>query len=286
MSQCKWLTLATIVLFCFCGSAQSGLIPYYNEVMADNPLVYYQFDEAVGATTAVNYGTASSADGTFYNLTLGQTSAFAGLGVCGAYNGIWGTDGSTLIIPSGVTAMNVGTGDFSIELWYYAANDDRHDLFANKDNSATVKSFALINDWPSAVDTVCAYETGGTVHNTKPSAENEAWHHLMVTRTSGTYAMYIDTTKTAITGSSVLDFTADKWSGQKTIGSNFAGSSGHDTTQTLNGFLDEFAFYGTALTQERINAHYAAAQVPEPSTAALLTCGLLGLLAYAWRKRK
>ena len=26
--------------------------------------------------------------------------------------------------------------------------------------------------------------------------------------------------------------------------------------------------------------------VPEPSTLALLGCGLFGLLAYAWRKRK
>ena len=27
-------------------------------------------------------------------------------------------------------------------------------------------------------------------------------------------------------------------------------------------------------------------EVPEPSTLALLACGLVGLLAYAWRKRK
>ena len=30
----------------------------------------------------------------------------------------------------------------------------------------------------------------------------------------------------------------------------------------------------------------SSGQVPEPSTLALLACGLIGLLAYAWRKRK
>ena len=31
---------------------------------------------------------------------------------------------------------------------------------------------------------------------------------------------------------------------------------------------------------------YADGQIPEPSTLVLLTVGLFGLLAYAWRKRK
>jgi len=31
---------------------------------------------------------------------------------------------------------------------------------------------------------------------------------------------------------------------------------------------------------------WSVSQIPEPSTLALLTCGLFGLLAYAWRKRR
>ena len=52
----------------------------------------------------------------------------------------------------------------------------------------------------------------------------------------------------------------------------------------FSGLADEVAIYGTTLTPAQIQAHYAAAQVPEPGTAAL---GLvsLGLLALRRRRR-
>lgn len=37
---------------------------------------------------------------------------------------------------------------------------------------------------------------------------------------------------------------------------------------------------------ELIPCNLSVVPVPEPSTLALLACGLTGLLAYAWRKRK
>jgi hypothetical protein len=36
----------------------------------------------------------------------------------------------------------------------------------------------------------------------------------------------------------------------------------------------------------RVNLIYDAAAVPEPASVTLVTMGLVGLLAYAWRKRK
>ena len=44
---------------------------------------------------------------------------------------------------------------------------------------------------------------------------------------------------------------------------------------------------GTAVNTQRLNfLSMTEEATPEPSTFALTVCGLLGLLAYAWRKRK
>jgi len=49
----------------------------------------------------------------------------------------------------------------------------------------------------------------------------------------------------------------------------------------FDGQLDDIRFYDEALSQSEI-----AALVPEPSTLALATVGLLSLVAFAWRRRK
>ncbi len=56
--------------------------------------------------------------------------------------------------------------------------------------------------------------------------------------------------------------------------------------QCYSGQLDEFAYWnGTALSDaQMINLGNAA--IPEPSTFILSVMGIVGLLAYAWRKRK
>lgn len=50
----------------------------------------------------------------------------------------------------------------------------------------------------------------------------------------------------------------------------------------LSGSLDEFAIYGTALSADRIAAHYAG--IPEPSSAVLLL--MAAAVALAWRRRR
>ena len=48
-------------------------------------------------------------------------------------------------------------------------------------------------------------------------------------------------------------------------------------------YSDGFGYYPTA---DVLSTSFDAHLIPEPSTIALLGCGLFGLLAYAWRKRK
>jgi hypothetical protein len=44
--------------------------------------------------------------------------------------------------------------------------------------------------------------------------------------------------------------------------------------------------FGFSVTGAVVTEQFSVTKVPEPSTLALLGCGLFGLLAYAWRKRK
>lgn len=52
------------------------------------------------------------------------------------------------------------------------------------------------------------------------------------------------------------------------------------------GELDEIAIFNRGLSADDVAALWNAATVPEPSALALVIGGLLGLLCYAWRKRR
>ena len=56
----------------------------------------------------------------------------------------------------------------------------------------------------------------------------------------------------------------------------------------FHGDIDEAAVYDTALSPERVLAHYEAGinPIPEPSTIVLSVLGIFGLLATARRRRK
>jgi threonine dehydrogenase-like Zn-dependent dehydrogenase len=48
-------------------------------------------------------------------------------------------------------------------------------------------------------------------------------------------------------------------------------------------FVDK---YNGSLTNDLTVVHATISEVPEPATIVMLASGLIGLLAYAWRKRK
>ncbi len=134
---------------------------------------------------------------------------------------------------------------------------------------------------------------------------------MVVTRTSGVYAEYINGVQQTLnptTLSPVTDFRSTA-SGSyspsfdvaaypapdvstlfKVIGFN---GTAINTGSSQLSLIGQFSFYNYALSggaNGQVAAHFAAAEqavpIPEPSTLALLITGLSGLLAYAWRKRR
>ena len=62
-------------------------------------------------------------------------------------------------------------------------------------------------------------------------------------------------------------------------GDTFAVGGNYGNT-CANGYFDDVRIYDSALTASQVGS-----MVPEPGTFAMSIAGLLGILAYAWRKR-
>ncbi|MBN1395823.1 MAG: PEP-CTERM sorting domain-containing protein [Pirellulales bacterium] len=78
------------------------------------------------------------------------------------------------------------------------------------------------------------------------------------------------------------DLTADP--GTKVYVAGAEGNAHFDTFDVFDRLHFSVQSLGTTVTARMDD--FRIEQIPEPSTLALLGCGLVGLLAYAWRKRK
>ena len=124
-----------------------------------------------------------------------------------------------------------------------------------------------------------------------------AWHHIVgVLDSSKNMKLYIDGGDNVVSGTH--NFTT--WPNGTdcnlplTIGNiypyyeegvtDWEGNS----SLVLDGKIDDVQIYSDALNAEQVSYLYAhpGVAIPEPTSMALLFSGVLGLLAYAWRKRR
>ena len=123
------------------------------------------------------------------------------------------------------------------------------------------------------------------------SAFNGNWHHVALTWNAttgaagtGSATFYLDGTALTTTVSGTKNISsASTWAAWDY--GMFIGVGGRATPNwdPLTAPLDNLQVYNTELTAGQIAA---LAGVPEPSAATLTVIGLIGLLCYAWRKRK
>lgn len=196
-------------------------------------------DSSSNAFTATAYGNAqiSTAESKFGNAS-------------GKFDG----NGDYVQITS-ATALELGGGDFTIELFYY--HDGGNQTYAGLVGKGAVSSTAS-DAWtlefggPGLIFVPWA-SSSTTVQCSLPS--NNAWHHVAVTRSGSTLRLFVDGVQES---STTVSFTiATNNSGPLVIG----GGAYAPTTRSFSGYIDELRITkGVA----RYTANFTAPTAPFP----------------------
>lgn len=221
---------------------------YLSQVLADTPQWYFRMAITSGSTLSdiSGRGYSASLNGTY---TLAQAGALAvSTDTAISFNGTSGYASlSSLILPC-VTA-------FTVECWFKVAstsNLSNTPRLISQDNAASnLKGFDF-GVFPAGTTGAFFNVAVGGVNKQAASStvfSANTWYHMVAVFDGSFARLYTNGVQTASIAAS----------GTMTISSNpilLAALTG--PANFLNGFLDECAGYGYALTADRIKAHYQA----------------------------
>ncbi|MGK5529805.1 LamG-like jellyroll fold domain-containing protein [Streptomyces sp. URMC 129] len=242
-------------------AASSGQ-PYANAVRADNPLLYWRFDEP--ANTFASDSSGNNSNGVHRGgPTRGVTPpAVPGPDATGiAYNG---TDEwtSSERIYSGVTRL-------TLETWFKTSTTSGGQLIGQGNRTQETSTtrdnkLYMLNDGRL---TFGLYNTTYRTITSSRSYNDGRWHHVAATVGANGMRLYVDGQQVA---SSILTTsTRNATSYWRTGGDSLLGWPGRPSSDFFNGQMDEVAIYGSQLSASRIAAHYAAATAPTDTVTAV-----------------
>lgn len=300
--------LAAGSLFAAASSALAS--PYSDAVLADSPLAYYRLQETSG-TTAANIGTAGiTLDGSTATFLNPQTSPSTqpqigqpgprpidlvnGLPLVGFEadnNGIRQTNnnGAQATVPD--NALLDITGALTVEAWVkknatQVSSGNNEGILGKFNGTGNQRSYALAVANTGAGLQFIVNTDGTSAGNITYSPAGYSlpaggdWVHIVgVYVPSTSITMYVNgsvigTPLTTGVPAAIFAGTADLW-----IGRQFSATA---TNVSFEGLIDEVAIYNTALSADRVAAHYNAA-VPEPTA---ITLAVFGLAAVAVARKK
>ena len=254
------ILLAVPLAYVLCGPA---LAAYQDEVLADNPVAYYRFEETSGTTA---FDTANSNDGSYVNGVLLNQPGAPALGKAASFDGI----------DDYVSTPRTVSTDFTLEAWVKTtapsltgsqSYEGNGLLWSDVGGAANDFAMAMLNNGLS-------FFTGNPdVTVTSAAAINDgAWHHLVATRTQGgSVEIFIDGVSqgTATTNNNPLNGNPSIMIGGNVLDGRY-----------FAGLIDEVAYYPAVLSTARIRAHFRAGALSTAAVPALGGWGLAGLVAF------
>ncbi len=183
-------------------------------------------------------------------------------------------DGGDYLKTSNI--FGIGAGAVTYAMLVKQTNADGYQYVISNKEEDYIKSFFRVgfnqNDGKIRVYSEDQYDD--KYRYVSPNSYTNAWHHIVVTRSSTTGKLYVD-------GQFIEDFTTMNGNLGTTSDPWFIGQSGTGE-DFFKGYIDEVRIYSRRLTDDDIAALYIAT-IPEPGTLAVLAVG--SLIALARRRR-
>lgn len=236
----------------------SGTQPYVQAVRADNPLLYWRYDETWGNlvtdASANNRANGVHRNGPQRGVTPG---AVPGPGAAGV-----GYDGASTYTYS--DRSYAGLTRFTVETWFKTTTTRGGKLIGLGNRTlqpSTVRdnNLYMLNDgrlsfgvYDTALRTITS---GGTARY-----NDGRWHHVVASVGANGMRLYVDGTQVA-SNTSVTQV-RDRTGWWRTGGDSTAGLASRPASDFFDGQLDETAVYGAQLSAARVTAHYQAASQP------------------------
>jgi len=227
--------------------ASEAGITYAQEVMMDNPLAYWRFDETSGTVAVDSSGHGN--DGTYVgDVTLGQPGAIANdPGTSVKF------DGMTAWMSAGDVLAFTGTAPCSFEAWVNPVLDTYyHDVLSRTDGQGgtTVGYLMYVEPQaaPAMVDFAHYSGSSSNIAESNTAVASGVFTHLV--------GVYDGTTIYIYGNGALLDSKPTDFATPATTSPFVVAAQSGGLTSWFNGEIDEVAVYGAALPPSRIQAHY------------------------------
>ncbi len=244
---------------------------FADAVLADDPIAYWRFGEAPGATVAVD-------------AAVGHDGTYSATGITLGTPGLYGGDTGALF--DGVSGRVVVPRDAGIEpalitmealVRWDGPNTFQQRILEKSfflGGSQSGYSLTILPDGKISVE----LRSGGvaTAHTTSTALTAGQTAYLVGAFDGSAMSIYLDGT--------LLQSTAAGGTLQHNTLEDLGIGNQAERDRPFLGLIDEVALYDRALTAGEVGAHYSALTIPEPQSYLLLLAGL-GLLGFAARRR-